>query len=307
MQKITPHLWFDKEAKEATAFYVSLFENSYPPTDSSRIENITTITGTPSGDCDIVTFTLLGQQFMAMSAGPYFKLNPSISLFVTFDSEKDSLAGEASIQAVWSKLVDGGKVLMPYNTYPWAHKYGWLQDKYGLSWQLSWSDYHKMEQKITPFLMFTGNVVGKTKEAIDTYIGIFPDSKIEMVVPYTKDDGDKEGFIKHSRFTLNGQNFMAMDSSAPHEFNFNEALSFIVHCDTQEEIDHYWGKLSAVPEAEQCGWLKDTYGISWQIVPTIMNEMMTSGNKEKIARVTQAFLKMKKFNIDTLKRAYGGN
>ena len=154
--------------------------------------------------------------------------------------------------------------------------------------------------------MFTKDMAGKTKRAIDTYTSIFPNSKIEMVVPYTKDDGEKVGFIKHSRFTLDGQNFMAMDSSAPHDFSFNEAISFIVHYGTQEEIDHYWGKLSAVPEAEQCGWLKDKYGVSWQIVPTVMNGMMTSGNKEKIARVTNAFLKMKKFDIVKLKEAYEG-
>jgi len=117
-------------------------------------------------------------------------------------------------------------------------------------------------------------------------------------------ENNLEGFIKHSRFTLDGQNFMAMDSSLQHDFSFNEAVSFIVSCETQEQIDYYWGKLSAVPEAEQCGWLKDKYGVSWQIVPTAMNEMMASGNKEKIARVTQAFLKMKKFDIEALKRAF---
>ena len=290
MQKIIPHLWFDKEAKEATAFYVSLFNDS-------KIKSVTTITDTPSGNCDVVTFDLAGQEFMAISAGSYFKLNPSISLFAVFDTEKE-------IETVWNKLMDGGKVFMPYGMYPWAHKYGWLQDKYGLSWQLSWSEYHHMEQKITPLLMFTNDMAGKTKEAIDTYTSIFPDSKIEMIMPYAKGEGDKEGFIKHSRFTLAGQDFMAMDSSLPHDFSFNEAISFVVNCETQEEIDYYWGKLSAVPEAEQCGWLKDKYGVSWQIVPATMNEMMTSGNKEKSARVTQAFLKMKKFDIKALEDAY---
>ena len=292
IQKIIPHLWFDKEAKEATEFYTSLFEDS-------KVKSVTTITGTPSGDCDVVTFDLAGQEFMAISAGPYFKLNPSISFFAVFDNEKE-------IEAVWNKLVDGGKVLMQYDTYPWAYKYGWLQDKYGLSWQLSWSDYHKLSQKITPLLMFTRNMAGKTKSAIETYTSIFPNSKTELLVPYTKDDGDKEGFIKHSRFTLDGQNFMAMDSSLQHDFSFNEAISFVVNCDTQEEIDYYWEKLSAVPDAEQCGWLKDKYGVSWQIVPTAMNEMMASGDKKKIARVTEAFLKMRKFDIEALKRAYEG-
>ncbi len=290
MQKIIPHLWFDNNAKEASTFYTTLFSDS-------QIKNVTTITGTPSGDCDIVNFQLAGQDFMAISAGPYFKLNPSISFFVVFDTEEE-------IEATWNKLIEGGKALMPYDTYPWAQKYGWLEDKYGLSWQLSLSEHHQMEQKITPLLMFTNEVAGKTKEAIENYTSIFPDSKIEMMVPYVKEDGDKEGFIKHSRFTLGGAQFMAMDSSHPHDFHFNEALSFIVHCHTQEEIDHYWKNLSAVPESEQCGWLKDKYGVSWQIVPTVMNTMMASGDKERIARVTQAFLKMKKFDIAELKRVY---
>lgn len=292
MKKITPHLWFDKEAKEASAFYATLFP-------SSKVLNVRTITGTPSGDCDIVSFQLAGQDFMAISAGPYFKLNPSISLFVVFDNE-------AEIQVVWDKLIEGGKSLMPLQTYPWAQKYGWLQDKYGLSWQLSWSEHHQTEQKITPSLMFTKEHAGQAKEAIEAYTKLFPNSKIEMQVPYEKGEGDKEGYLKHARFSLNGQNFMAMDSSGPHEFTFNEAFSFIVHCDTQEEIDHYWEKLSAVPEAEQCGWLKDTYGVSWQIVPSLMDEMMASGDKEKIMRVTQAFLKMKKFDLQALKKAYDG-
>ncbi len=292
MQKIIPHLWFDKEAVEATALYVSLFPNS-------KVTNVSTIKDTPSGDCDTVSFTLAGFDFMAISAGPYFKFNPSISLFVVFDNEKE-------IEAVWNKLVDGGKVLMSFDTYPWAQKYGWLQDKYGLSWQLSMSENHNMEQKITPMLMFTKDGAGKLKEALADYTSIFPNSKIDMMVPYEKGEGDKEGFIKHSRFTLAEVNFMAMESSGPHEFVFNEAVSLLVKCDTQEEIDMYWIKLSAVPESEQCGWCKDKYGVSWQIVPSVMNKMMEEGTPEQIGRVTQAFLQMKKFDIKKLEEAYKG-
>lgn len=292
MQKIITHLWYDKEAKEATSLYASLFPNS-------KVNNITTIKDTPSGDTDIVSFNLAGQEFMAISAGPIFKFNPSISMFVVFDSEEE-------IKNVWDKLIVGGKELMPYGDYPWAHKYGWLEDRFGLSWQLSWSEYHNLEQKITPLLMFTQDLSGKAKEAIENYVSIFPDSKVEMIVEYEKGEGDTEGFVKHSRFTLAGQNFMAMDSSGPHQFKFNEAISFIVKCETQKEIDHYWEKLSAVPEAEQCGWLKDKYGVSWQIVPRVMDEMMASGDSEKIGRVTQAFLKMKKFDVETLQKAFEG-
>ncbi|MBI4225647.1 VOC family protein, partial [Candidatus Roizmanbacteria bacterium] len=101
--------------------------------------------------------------------------------------------------------------------------------------------------------------------------------------------------------------FGAMDSAYEHKFSFNEAISFIVNCETQKEIDYFWNKLSAVPESEQCGWLKDKYGVSWQIVPKVMDEMMRKGKRNQIDRLTQAFLPMKKLNISNLKKAYRGN
>jgi len=207
---------------------------------------------------------------------------------------------------LWGKLSEGGKVLMPLDTYPWAEKYGWLQDKYGLSWQLSVSSLHQMVQKITPSLMFTKGMSGKAREAIETYAGIFKDSNIEMMVPYEKGEGDTEGFIKHARYSLLGYHFTAMDSSGPHDFAINEAISFVIPCDTQEEIDYYSDKLSAHPDAEQCGWVKDQYAVSWQITPRIMDDMMTSNNKEGMMRVTQAFLKMKRFNIAEIQKAWEG-
>lgn len=292
MQKIFTHLWFDTQAKEATAFYTSLFPDS-------EVTSVKTITDTPSGDTDIVNFKLAGQDFMAISAGPYFKFTPAISLFVTFDSEEE-------IEKVWNALIEGGSALMAYDKYPWAEKYGWVKDKYGLTWQLSFNAGRQSAQRITPLLMFTKEKAGKAKEAIEFYESIFPNSKTEMVMQYEEGEGDTEGFIKHGRFTLDGYGFMAMDSSGPHDFTFTEAISFVVQCDTQEEIDEYWEKLSAVPESEQCGWLKDKYGVSWQIVPSIMKEMMASEDADARNRVTQAFLKMKKFDIVTLQKAYEG-
>ncbi|MEZ4657827.1 MAG: VOC family protein [Caldilineaceae bacterium] len=105
-------------------------------------------------------------------------------------------------------------------------------------------------------------------------------------------------------FRLRDQWFAAMDSAHEHNFAFNEAISLIVKCETQAEIDYYWEKLSAAPEAEQCGWCKDKFGVSWQITPTAMDAMMATGSKEQIARVTQAFLPMKKFDIAALQRAF---
>jgi predicted 3-demethylubiquinone-9 3-methyltransferase (glyoxalase superfamily) len=165
----------------------------------------------------------------------------------------------------------------------------------------------KITQKFTPTLMFTGDACGKAEEAINNYASVFSNAKVGGILRYVAGEGpDKEGTIQHAAFILEGQEFAAMDSVYEHNFTFNEAISFIVYCDTQEDIDYYWEKLSAVPEAEQCGWLKDKYGVSWQIVPTVMKEMMQDKDAEKLERVTEAFLKMKKFYIAELKKAYEG-
>ncbi len=300
MQTITPHLWFDKEAKEAAEFYTSLFPNS-------NVTNITTIHNTPSGDTDIVSFELAGQSFMAISAGPLFKFNPSVSFIVNFDPSRDKRARE-TLEALWEQLADGGTALMPLDTYPFSERYGWVQDKYGLSWQLILSNPEGEERPfIVPSLMFVGDVGGKAEEAINFYVSVFKNSRLGIVARYPKGmEPDQEGTIMFADFMLEGQWFAAMDSAREHNFAFNEAISFMVYCDTQEEIDYYWDKLSAVPEAEQCGWLKDKYGLSWQIVPTAMDEMMAKGTKEQIDRVTQAFLKMKKFDLAELQKAYEG-
>jgi predicted 3-demethylubiquinone-9 3-methyltransferase (glyoxalase superfamily) len=161
---------------------------------------------------------------------------------------------------------------------------------------------------ITPTLMFVGEVCGKAEEAIELYASVFPDSKVGPVLRYGKDEQpDEEGTIKYASFLLAGQAFAAMDSAQEHAFGFNEAISILVSCDTQEEIDHYWDSLSAVPEAEQCGWLKDRYGLSWQVAPSAMDEMLRTGTKAQVARVTEAFLKMKKFDLAALRRAYEGS
>lgn len=300
MQKITPHLWFDTEAKEAAEFYTSLFENS-------AVVNTTTLHNTPSGSVDIVSFELAGHAFMAISAGPLFRFNPSVSFIVNFDPSRDKNAKE-NLDAVWEKLSQGGTALMPLQEYPFSQRYGWVQDKYGLSWQLILSDPQGEERPfLTPSLLFVGANAGRAEEAVNFYLSVFKNSKQGAIARYgAGQEPNKAGTIMFSDFMLEGQWFAAMDSAFPHDFAFNEAISFIVNCGTQEEIDYYWEKLSAVPEAEQCGWLKDKYGLSWQVVPTGMDEMMRSGDKEQIARVTEAFLKMKKFDLAELKKAYEG-
>ena len=293
MQKIAPHLWFDKEAKEAAEFYVSAFPNS-------TITSVMTLHNTPSGDCDVVSFKLSGQAFMAISAGPLFTFNPSVSFHVKCRSKDE-------VDALWKKLSERGTVLMELGEYPWSEKYGWVQDRYGLSWQVIFVGESEIKQKTTPALMFVADVCGKAEEAVNFYTSVFHNAKVENIVRYGKgEEPDKEGTVKYTDFTLEGQEFGAMDSAHEHLFSFNEAISFMVYCDTQQEIDYYWNKLSAVPEAEQCGWLKDKYGLSWQIVPTAMDKMMQNTDEKTLARVTEAFLKMKKFNLAELEKAYEG-
>ncbi len=300
MKKIIPHLWFDKEAKEATEFYVSAFPNS-------KIKNHSVIKGTPSGDCDILSFDLAGQPFMSISAGPYFKINPSVSFMVNFDPSKDPQAKE-NLSILWEKLSSGGTALMPLQEYPFSKWYGWIQDKYGVSWQLILTDPTGDERPtIIPAVMFVGEMSGKAEEARDFYTSVFKDSEKGIIAKYGEGQApNKPEDVMFSDFRLLGTWFVAMDSGLTHDFRLNEGVSFIVNCENQEEIDYYWEKLSAVPEAEQCGWLKDKYGLSWQITPQRMNEMMDTGTPEQKKRVTEAFLKMKKFDIATLEEAFQG-
>jgi predicted 3-demethylubiquinone-9 3-methyltransferase (glyoxalase superfamily) len=275
----------------------------------SRIINVTRLTNTPSGDCDLVSFALAGQPFMAISAGPYFKFNPSVSFHINCGTKEE-------VDAIWERLCPGGKVLMPLDTYSFSPRYGWLEDRYGLSWQVIQTGGSLSSQKLVPALMFVRNVCGKAEEAMNFYVAVFNgapggakprQTKAEVLARHGKgEEPDKEGTVRYAHFWLLGQEFGAMDSAHQHNFAFNEAISFLVPCETQEEIDYFWGKLSADPKAEQCGWLKDKYGLSWQVAPTILQKLLGSSDKERMKRVTQAFLKMKKFDIAALERAAEG-
>ncbi|WP_342476604.1 VOC family protein [Paenibacillus sp. FSL H7-0350] len=299
-QRIVPHLWYDKEAAEAARFYASVFPES-------RVTSVNTIHDTPSGDAGQVSFEVWGQPFMAISGGPYFKLNPAVSFFVNFDPSREKDAAER-LDEVWDKLAEGGTALMPLGKYPFSERYGWIQDKFGVSWQLILTNPAGEERPaIIPSLLFVGDRCGKAEEAMSCYLSVFKDSRQGLLTRYPAGSApDQEGTIMFADFMLENLWFTVMDSAHNHQFSFNEAVSFMVSCDSQEEIDYYWDKLSAVPEAEQCGWLKDAFGISWQIIPAEMNEMMKKGTPEQLARVTKAFLQMKKFELAELRKAYKG-
>lgn len=293
-QIITPHLWYDKEAKEAAEFYVSTFGRN------SKISEASTMEDTPSGSVEIVSFDIWGYTFSAISAGPLFKFNPSISFMVNFDPSQDEDARQR-IDQVWAALSEGGKALMPLDQYPFSERFGWVEDKYGLTWQLIYTNPEGEERPlIIPALLFVGDNCGKAEEASDFYLSVFGDSKRGALTRYPAGmEPEKEGDIMFTDFKLAGQWFVAMDSAQQHEFAFNEAVSLMVNCQDQEEIDTYWDRLSAVPEAEQCGWIKDKYGVSWQITPANMGQLL-SKNPEK---TTPAMLAMKKIIIADLEKA----
>jgi predicted 3-demethylubiquinone-9 3-methyltransferase (glyoxalase superfamily) len=300
-QKIFPHLWFDDEAAEAAEFYTNAFGSD------SRITDRVVLIDTPSGDAETITFELLGQKFMAISAGPLFKFNPAISFFVNFDPSLDDAAKE-NLEALWTKLSDGGSALMELGEYPFSKYYGWVKDKYGLTWQLILTDPEgEPRPNIVPSLLFTGENTGKAAEAADFYLSVFKNSQKGIVSSYQAGQAaNPKAKTAYADFMIEGYWIAAMDSGVEQDFEFNEAVSLIVNCQDQAEIDHYWEKLSAVPEAEQCGWLKDKYGVSWQIQPAEMEELMNKGTREQVDRITQAFLPMKKLDIAELRKAYEG-
>lgn len=290
MQKIIPFLWFDNKAEEAANFYTSIFKDS-------KIINITKYGESgpgPQGTVMSTTFQLDEQVFIALNGGPEFTFTPAISLFINCKTADE-------LDVLWSKLSEDGLVLMELNEYPFSEKYGWLNDKFGVSWQLNLA---KRAQKIIPFLMFVGDQHGKAEEAMNFYTSIFNNSNINTIKYYSSDDGEFEGTVKGAIFNLNGQEFMAMDGGREHSFTFTPATSFFVNCQTQEEIDELWEKFLESGEKQGPGWVRDRYGVSWQIVPTILSELLNDPDPEKSKKVMESMLKMDKLDINLLKKAY---
>lgn len=310
MKKITPFLWFDSQAEEAANFYTNVFENSKINGSNRYSDAGAKAAGMPKGAVMTVSFELAGQSFVALNGGPIFKLNPSVSFILNFDLSKEKDARKR-LDEMWRKLSQDGTALMPLDKYPFSERYGWIQDKYGLSWQLILSNSDGEDRPfITPSLMFVGEVSGKAEEATDFYLSVFSaadggNTKRGQIARYPAGmEPDKEGTIMFTDFMLNKQWFAAMDSARDHNFTFNEAISFVINCENQKEVDYYWKELSAVPQAEMCGWLKDKYGVSWQIVPKILGQLMSDPDPVKSQNVMQAMLQMKKIDIAGLEKAY---
>jgi predicted 3-demethylubiquinone-9 3-methyltransferase (glyoxalase superfamily) len=293
--EITPFLWSDNQAEEAANFYASTFTKSKVRIVTRYGEGGAKASGRPQGTVMTVAFQIEGREFTALNGGPAFTFSPAISFFVNCETPED-------IDRLWAKLSKGGEVLMELDKYPFSEKYGWIRDRFGVSWQLILPG---QKQKIAPCLMFTGEQHRKAEEAIHFYISIFKNSGIIQLERYRAGEGP-EGAVVHAKFALNGQEFTAMDSHANMPLSFNPAISFVVSCVTQEDVDYYWGRLSegGDEKAQQCGWLKDRYGLSWQVVPKALDALLTDPNPEKSRRAWQAMLQMKKIDIEALKKAF---
>lgn len=279
MQKITPNLWFDGNAKEAADFYASAFTDGKVVTTTyypkSAEEGLADFQLDMAGKELTVEFEVGGMRFVTINAGPEFKFNPSISFMVNFDPSRDEQARE-NIDDLWEKLVDGGEVLMPIGEYPYSKRYGWVKDKFGLTWQLILTDPEgEPRPTIIPSLMFGKENTNRAEEAMDFYLSVFKNSKQGTVARYTEDTGPaKAGSLMFADFILDGEWFAVMDSGTDQDFTFNEAISLSVACKDQAEIDYFWEKLSSDPKFEQCGWCKDKYGVAWQIVPENADELL---------------------------------
>ncbi|AQX07557.1 VOC family protein [Elizabethkingia ursingii] len=278
---IFPCLWCNGDAKEAAEFYCQVF--------GGKIAVDTPV---------VINIELFGQKLMLLNAGPQFEKNPSISFLINCASEED-------VQHYWDMLSKDGMALMELDSYPWSKKYGWIKDKYGATWQLYFGE--MQDQKMVPTLMFMHKNNGKAMEAMEFYTSTFPESKIGGVLKYKDggENGENPENVQHAQFVINNYMLSCMDSSFDHKFDFNEGISLVTMTNDQKETDHLWNTLiSGGGRESMCGWLKDQYGVSWQIVPKRLIELMNDSNPEKSQKVVQAMLKMQKIVIADLEAAY---
>lgn len=277
MQKIVPNLWFDHTAAEAAAFYAAVFPDArVTDTQFYPTEGLPDFQAEYAGKELMVTFEIGDCSFIAINAGPEFPVNPSISFLLNFDPSVDPAAVE-HLDALWAALVEGGKALMPLGEYAHSKHYGWVQDRYGISWQLMLTNPDGEPRPfVTPSLLFGDGVQNRAAEAASYYTGLVPGARVGSDFRYAEQTGPAApGAVMFTDIELFGQWFALTDSAVEQDYSFTCGVSLMIQCDDQAELDRFWAALSAVPEAEQCGWCADRFGVSWQVVPTNLGELMS--------------------------------
>ncbi len=296
-QKIACMLWFENQAEKAVEYYIELFPNSkigfktyQSSKDYQHIHN-------HEKELLTIEFWLDGFHFIALNGGPKYSVNPSVSFYAAYENE-------FFIDEIWAKLADQGTVLLPFENHELSSKYGKLIDRFDVTWHFALAERKDIrEDRITPYLTFINQQHGKASEAVDYYVSIFKNAARNESIYYTENDSPEiSGNARNIHFTLENQHFMAMDSSIFHLYDFCEAVSFIIFCDNQEEIDYYQDKLCEGGEAQTGGWLKDRYGLSWQVIPKMFFEILYLQNPVLSQEILKAVMNMKKFSLTELTR-----
>lgn len=275
--KIYPCIWLDNNGSEAAAYYKSIFPDTHLTEDNGMVQML----------------SISGQNLMLLNAGPQFKPNAAISFLIANEDEQETVR-------LFNLLSQEGIVLMPLDSYPFSSKYGWVRDKFGVTWQLYTGEKGATDQYFVPTLMYVNQQNGRAKEAIAHYTKVFPGSQTEGIMEY---DGreDTKGNVQHAQFQIDHFTMACMDSSIEHQFNFDEGISLVVITADQQETDYYWSNLVKDGGAESmCGWLKDKFGVSWQIVPQKLILLMNQEDRDKAKKVTDALMSMKKIDINQL-------
>lgn len=290
MKRIIPYLWFNDQAETAAELYTSIFPDSCIDSVSRYHESGAEVSGMPAGSVLSVSFELGGQTMVALNGGPYYSFSPAVSFFVNCKTAEE-------LDNIWERLLPGGSVLMELGKYPYSERYGWLTDRFGVSWQLMLSSEQPL---LVPNLLFTGERYGQAEQAINFYTALLPSSAIDVI------ERQEDGKVLYSAFTLHGQRFTAMESDLEHNFTFTPAISFLLECDTQEEIDRLWEALGESGEYMDCGWVTDRFGVTWQVVPVELFDLINDEDVTKAERAMQAMLMMKKIDLAELRRAHHG-
>ena len=300
MQSITPNLWFDGTAEEAVDRYIDIFDDATVQSVTRYDDAMAAASGQPVGSVLTIDFDLLGNPFVALNGGSHVQFTPAISFTVSCPSV-------AAVDDLWHDLSQDGEIRMPLDSYPFSDRYGWTDDAFGVSWQVIHSP-SMPDWSIIPTLMFVDERAGQAEEAMEFYTDVFTDGTIGDIVHYGPGhEPNSPNSVMYGEFTIRDQRFSAMDSGIDHGFAFAESISFIVDCTEQSEIDYYWKALTVDGGAPgQCGWLTDHFGISWQIVPRVLQPLLQDVDEEKAARVADAMLAMEKLDIAGLEAAYAG-
>lgn len=296
MKTIIPYLWCSRNAEELVQFYTQIFPQAQAGKKTYYTPASAKVSGMKEGELLTYQFRLLDQEFVALNGGDLFKFSPAVSLTVSLESDEQ-------IHSLWEKLLEGGSVLMPLQEYPFSKKYGWLQDQFGVSWQLRKSE--EPQESISPSLLFVGEKYGKAEEAAKHYADIFKDQgQILDLGPFSEKGPDPEGEMTYALLKLRDRYFTLMDGPGEHNFDFTGAISFLVDCEDQAEIDYFWSALSEGGEELPCGWVKDRYGVHWQVFSLSTEKFFEPQGSAAAEKALEAMYEMKKIILADIRNAY---